>query len=166
MKPKSLLLLLPFLLLSCSGKKNSDQPSEATVQITEPEFPQIVPFETGIETEREILLSEIADSIRYIPLETNNKCLIRGLKGTNIIQTKEYFFLPWLDKLFQYTKDGKFIRTLGRKGGGPGEFNWIMQIDVDEEKGLVYMLTTTGKINIYSMAVSYTHLTLPTKLEV
>ena len=151
MKQKSLLLLLPFLLLSCSGKKNSDQPSEATVQITEPEFPQIVPFETGIETEREILLSEIADSIRYIPLETNNKCLIRGLKGTNIIQTKEYFFLPWLDKLFQYTKDGKFIRTLGRKGGGPGEFNWIMQIDVDEEKGLVYMLTTTGKINIYSM---------------
>ena len=76
MKPKSLLLLLPFLLLSCGGKKNSDQPSEATVQITEPEFPQIVPFETGIETEREILLSEIADSIRYIPLETNNKCLI------------------------------------------------------------------------------------------
>lgn len=103
MKPKSLLLLLPFLLLSCGGKKNSDQPSEATAQITEPEF-SIVPFETGIETEREILLSEIADSIRYIPLETNNKCLIRGLKGTNIIQTKEYFFLPWLDKLFQYTK--------------------------------------------------------------
>jgi len=70
----------------------------------------------------------------YIPLETNNKCLIRGLKGSNIIRTKEYFFLPWIDKLFQYTKDGKFIRTLGRKGGGPGEFNWIMQIDVDEKK--------------------------------
>ncbi|EXZ24743.1 hypothetical protein M086_1455, partial [Bacteroides fragilis str. S13 L11] len=125
--------------------------SDTAVQIVKPEFPQIVPFETGIETEQEILLSEIADSIRYIPLETNNKCLIRGLKGSNIIRTKEYFFLPWIDKLFQYTKDGKFIRTLGRKGGGPGEFNWIMQIDVDEKKGLVYMLTTTGKINIYSM---------------
>ena len=148
---KSLLLLLPFLLLSCGGKKNSGQLSDTAVQIVKPEFPQIVPFETGIETEQEILLSEIAYSIRYIPLETNNKCLIRGLKGSNIIRTKEYFFLPWIDKLFQYTKDGKFIRTLGRKGGGPGEFNWIMQIDVDEKKGLVYMLTTTGKINIYSM---------------
>lgn len=151
MRQKSLLLLLPFLLLSCGGKKNSGQLSDTAVQIVKPEFPQIVPFETGIETEQEILLSEIADSIRYIPLETNNKCLIRGLKGSNIIRTKEYFFLPWIDKLFQYTKDGKFIRTLGRKGGGPGEFNWIMQIDVDEKKGLVYMLTTTGKINIYSM---------------
>ena len=115
MRQKSLLLLLPFLLLSCGGKKNSGQLSDTAVQIVKPEFPQIVPFETGIETEQEILLSEIADSIRYIPLETNNKCLIRGLKGSNIIRTKEYFFLPWIDKLFQYTKDGKFIRTLGRK---------------------------------------------------
>ena len=85
-------------------KKNSGQLSDTAVQIVKPEFPQIVPFETGIETEQEILLSEIADSIRYIPLETNNKCLIRGLKGSNIIRTKEYFFLPWIDKLFQYTK--------------------------------------------------------------
>ena len=95
MRQKSLLLLLPFLLLSCGGKKNSGQLSDTAVQIVKPEFPQIVPFETGIETEQEILLSEIADSIRYIPLETNNKCLIRGLKGSNIIRTKEYFFLPW-----------------------------------------------------------------------
>lgn len=80
MRQKSLLLLLPFLLLSCGGKKNSGQLSDTAVQIVKPEFPQIVPFETGIETEQEILLSEIADSIRYIPLETNNKCLIRGLK--------------------------------------------------------------------------------------
>ena len=111
-------------------QKESDQPSEATVQITEPEFPQIVPFETGIETEREILLSEIADSIRYIPLETNNKCLIRGLKGTNIIQTKEYFFLPWLDKLFQYTKDGKFIRTLDQVNlTGSCRLTWMKKKD-------------------------------------
>ena len=151
MRQKSLLLLLPFLLLSCGGKKNSGQLSDTAVQIVKPEFPQIVPFETGIETEQEILLSEIADSIRYIPLETNNKCLMNRLRTTNILQTKDYFFLPWIEKLFQYTRDGKFVRTIGRKGNGPGEFNWIMQIDVDEEKGLVYMLTTSAKINIYSI---------------
>lgn len=151
MRQKSLLLLLPFLLLSCGGKKNSGQLSDTAVQIVKPEFPQIVPFETGIETEQEILLSEIADSIRYIPLETNNKCLMKRLRTTNILQTKDYFFLPWIEKLFQYTRDGKFVRTIGRKGNGPGEFNWIMQIDVDEEKGLVYMLTTSAKINIYSI---------------
>ena len=56
MRQKSLLLLLPFLLLSCGGKKNSGQLSDTAVQIVKPEFPQIVPFETGIETEQEILL--------------------------------------------------------------------------------------------------------------
>lgn len=83
----------------------------------------------------------------------NNKCLIRGLKGSNIIWIKEYFFLLWIDKLFQYIKDGKFIWILGCKGGGLGEFNWIMQIDVDEKKGLVYMLIIMGKINIYFMEI-------------
>ena len=63
MRQKSLLLLLPFLLLSCGGKKNSGQLSDTAVQIVKPEFPQIVPFETGIETEQEILLSEIAEAI-------------------------------------------------------------------------------------------------------
>ena len=76
---------------------------------------------------------------------------MKRLRTTNILQTKDYFFLPWIEKLFQYTRDGKFVRTIGRKGNGPGEFNWIMQIDVDEEKGLVYMLTTSAKINIYSI---------------
>lgn len=114
MRQKSLLLLLPFLLLSCGGKKNSGQLSDTAVQIVKPEFPQIVPFETGIETEQEILLSEIADSIRYIPLETNNKCLIRGLKGSNIIRTKEYFFLPWIDK--NYFSTQKMVNSYGHWG--------------------------------------------------
>mgnify|MGYP000963158011 CR=1 FL=1 len=129
--------ILLFALAGC-GKDKQSTNELITVDVTK-NYP-----------EKELTLQDFMD-VEYIPLETNNKCLIRGLKGSNIIRTKEYFFLPWIDKLFQYTKDGKFIRTLGRKGGGPGEFNWIMQIDVDEKKGLVYMLTTTGKINIYSM---------------
>lgn len=152
MNMKQLSFLLSFfLLLSCGGKKSGDQTAVTEVKTEVPEFPQTVPFETGIETERKVLMSEIADSIRLIPLETNDKSLIKRLMAANILQTKEYLFLPWLEKLFQFTKDGKFIRTIGRKGNGPGEFTWISQIDVDEEKGLVYMLTTSAKINIYEM---------------
>lgn len=144
-------VIISSFLFSCSGKKAEKQIEDTEVVVEVPTYPMTVPFETGIETEREVLLSEIADSVRLIPLETNDKSLIRGIKDANILKTDKYLFLPWVETLFQYTVDGKFVRTLGRKGGGPGEFNWIAQIDIDEEKGLVFMLTTSLRINVYDM---------------
>lgn len=141
-------IMLPALW-ACGGQKAEKQLEEVVPET--PVYPMTVPFETGIETEREVLLSEIADSVRYIPLETNDKCLIKDLNSANILKTDKYFFLPWIETLFQYTTDGKFVRKIGRKGSGPGEFVWISQIDVDEEKGLLFMQTTSQRINVYDM---------------
>ena len=138
-----------LLLISCGGKQSGNQTPEAEVII--PEFPQVVPFEAGIDTVKEVLLSQIADSVQYLPLETNDNCLIRYLNDGNIFRTTKYWFLPYSEALFQYTIDGKFIRKIGRRGGGPGEYNYIVRIDVDEEKGLVYMLNTSRKINVFNM---------------
>lgn len=145
------IVIITSFLFSCGGKKTEKSAEEIEVVPVVPVYPMTVPFETGIETEREVLLSEIADSVKYIPLETNDKCLIRALKNANILKTDKYFFLPWIETLFQYTTDGKFVRKIGRKGSGPGEFVWISQIDVDEEKGLVFMMTTSQRINVYDM---------------
>lgn len=145
------LLALALVCFSCGGKKTTDQLSEAEVEAEVPQFPQIVPFETGIETEREILLSQIADSVQYIPLETNNNCLIKSINTGAVIRTKKYWFLPWVETLFQFTAEGKFVRKIGSKGGGPGQYTWVQQANVNEEKGLVFMLTTSKKINVYDM---------------
>lgn len=142
-------LAVCLLLLSCGGKKSGDQSAEDISEA--PEYPVTIGFEKGIETEREVLLSEIADSVRFIPLETSDKSLIRGINEANILKTDKYFFVPWVETLFQYTTDGKFVRKIGSKGSGPGEFNWIAQIDIDEEKGLVFMQTTSLRINVYDM---------------
>lgn len=138
-----------LLLLSCGGKQT--QTAEVAEQPAVPEFPQTVPFESGIETEREVLLSQIADSVQYIPLETNNSCLIKSLNTGGIVRTQKYWFLPWVETLFQFTADGKFVRKIGSKGGGPGEYTWVQGVDVDEQKGLVFMLTTSQKINVYDI---------------
>lgn len=150
MKYRNFLLcvMLPALW-ACGGQKAEKETVEVVPEA--PVYPMTVPFETGVETEREVLLSEIADSVRFIPLETNEKCLIRDIVYANILKTDKYFFLPWIEALFQYTKDGKFVRKIGRKGSGPGEFNWISQIDVDEKNGLLFMLTTSKRINVYDV---------------
>ena len=143
-------VIISSLLFSCGGKKAEKQAEEVEVAKA-PTYPMTVPFETGIETEREVLLSEIADSVRFIPLETSDKSLIRGIKEANILKTDKYLFLPWVESLFQYTSDGQFVRKIGRKGSGPGEFVWISQIDADEENGLLFMQTTSQRINVYDM---------------
>lgn len=147
---KHLLLLPPLLLASSCGSKKEKQIMESTESATTV-YPIHIPFEAGMETEREVKLSDIADSVSYVRLETNDKCLMRTLMGNNLIRTSRYFILPWLDKLFQYTTDGKFVRTIGGKGQGPGEFNYIQQVDVNEKAGEIYMLTTSQKVNVYNL---------------
>ena len=73
--------ILLFALAGC-GKDKQSTNELITVDVTK-NYP-----------EKELTLQDFMD-VEYIPLETNNKCLIRGLKGSNIIRTKEYFFLPW-----------------------------------------------------------------------
>ena len=148
---KYLLLFSIVLFLSACGGKKAEPEQIVEIEPAEPEYPITVPFEAGVAVEREMKLSDIADSVRYIPLETNDKCLIKSINSGGVLKTGKYWFLPWVEDLFQYTADGKFVRKLGSKGGGPGQFNYIQQVDVNEETGLVFMLTTTRKINVYDM---------------
>ena len=143
------LFCIVFFLAACGGQKVKEQVAE--VAPAEPEYPVHVPFETGMSAERKIKLSDIADSVCYIPLETNNKCLIKSIMSGGVMKTGKYWFLPWVEDLFQYTADGKFLRKIGSKGGGPGQFNYIQKVDVNEDTGLIFMLTTTQKINVYDM---------------
>lgn len=148
---KSLFLIsLAFSLFACGGKQTEQQPV-AEVEPVEPEYPIAVPFEAGVGVEREMKLSDIADSVRYIPLETKDNCLIDFINSGTVVKTSKYWFVSSNTVLYQYTLDGKFIRTIGSRGGGPGQFNYFQQVDVNEDSGLVFMLTTSGKINVYNM---------------
>lgn len=142
-----LFILFSFLLASCGQKASNNQEAE----VKEPEYPQVVPFETGIETEKEVLLSQIATSVEYVPLETNDNCLIKRLNSGKVFKTDKYWIVSFVTTLYQFTTDGKFVRTFGRKGGGPGEYNWVHDFDVDEANGRVYLMDTNGKIYVYEM---------------
>ena len=110
-----------------------------------------VPFESALKHERALKLSDIADSVCYIPLETTDESLIRRIKYGNIIKTSDYWLLPFVDELFQFADDGKFVRMVGAKGKGPGEFNYITDIDANEAAGHIYLMATDGKINVYDL---------------
>lgn len=57
-----------LFLLSCGGQKSGDQQAEDISGVSG--YPVTIAFEKGIETEQEVLLSEIAKEVKIVPLET------------------------------------------------------------------------------------------------
>lgn len=112
---------------------------------------KVIPFADGASVEKEVLLSTIASSVDYIPLETKPESLL----GTDILDVTfagGYLFVCDYMNLFQFTPEGKFIRKIGKAGQGPGEYKKsIMGITYDEARKQVLLSDSrAGKVLFYS----------------
>jgi len=67
-------------------------------------------------------LSEICDSLIYIPLESNEKCIIGESKDIKFITDDEFIFLEDRGNLYKFNMSGKFLLQFGKKGRGPKEY--------------------------------------------
>lgn len=147
------LVITCMLLGACGGK----QSTEKTVVLEEEqhgtEFPITVPFEMGIENEREVSLSQIAEKVEYIPLETKADCLLSNYRGY-IQYIAGNYIIPCSRGVYMFDGKGKFVRRIGRQGQGPGEYSLVLSLDVDRENELIYLLDN-GKVNVYSLTGDY-----------
>ena len=100
-------------------------------------------------TEKEELFKEItceqtyislADSLdfHFIPLETNDSCLIGSIAAVQIVDDR-IFLLEGQKReaLFVFDMNGKFKQQIGKKGGGPEEYQYISSFDIDTERRLI-----------------------------
>ncbi len=110
-------------LIACA---ETDSKNKATDSVTEKKVPQIespVHLKLPDKGVNKLNVSEFADTILYIPLETNSKSLLGGVFRTQI--TEDGILINSLGKLFLFSKDGKFIRQIGKQGKGPGEYQFV-----------------------------------------
>jgi hypothetical protein len=86
-------------------------------------------------------MSDIFSTIEYIPLETNDEHLIGEINQILVFKDRLYMAdIYQTQSVFCYTKEGKFLYELNRKGQGPGEYTTLdnISIDYDKERLLVY----------------------------
>lgn len=102
-------LVIGINLLSCSEKQSSN------------EF-EVISFVGIRDGARIVNLSEIASSVKYIPLETNDYSLLDNAPRPVIENGKIYIFLDKEQCYKAFTADGKFIGRVGRKGRAKGEY--------------------------------------------
>ncbi|MDX9930390.1 MAG: 6-bladed beta-propeller [Bacteroidales bacterium] len=105
---------LVIALLSCNSVNNNKHPNTITT----------LNLEAAIDDVRDIRLSEIAGEIRHIPLETRPDALIGARSGQGIIPAGQYLLAPQArNPLMVFADDGRFIRSIGSIGRGPGEYS-------------------------------------------
>ena len=104
-------------------------------------------IESAYENPQEIYLSEFATNITYIPLETKEDCMIRSIH--QILFSNEYIFVSQFRSVYQFARDGKFIRQIGAEGRGPEEFVQINNIDLDLDVEVIYIHTGYRKTLIF-----------------
>ena len=136
-------IILLFCLLGCSNKANNTSSilSEIDTLVVEEDV-NIRPEDKHIPIYEEISeyrnnLSEIASEISFVKL--SNEPLVRDFFIYDIQSTDQFIFLMGPQLIYQYDLNGNFIRQIGRKGQGPGEYtNLTAPLMIDSENKLLY----------------------------
>ena len=119
-------LTICILLSSCQTKVSKESNSDYYT----------IEFEQYVEKEQPMLLSEIADSIEYLELKTPEDIIISNI--TNIIPLNEDLVICASDgsirsEVYQFSRDGYFVKRIGGIGRGLGEYIGARDIEIDNE---------------------------------
>jgi len=100
-----------------------------------------------------IPLSSLVEDFEMVQLETNENAIFHPY--STITVTENYIGVKphYADNYKLFDRSGKFLRTLSRRGKGPGEYQNSIDDDIiDEKNGLVYLSAFPGKILVYSIS--------------
>ena len=100
-------------------------------------------------------LSTVASEVRFIPLD--DEPLINDELIFDIELTDDFVLLSDLYHIFQYDKQGHFIRNIGERGMGPADYiNISLPLQVDNTKKAIYALDINRKrVVVYNFDGSF-----------
>ena len=91
-----------------------------------------------------VSISEVADDIKYVALETTDSSLIGSTAVINVVKDRIYVTSRGLNvrdvKVFDL--NGKYIFTFNKAGRGPKEYSLLSLIEIDQ---------VTGGFNVYGL---------------
>jgi len=158
-------LAVLVIVAACGNSKGASETSDATdaytlvADIYYENAP--VPF---VDLDKEypkktIYIEDLAD-VRYVPLETNDSCLISFpskivMRDSLIIITDSQ-----QDEIYFFNSDGKYLNKISHKGSGPQEYYHIYGSCVDFDRKLVYIADPYSyprKVKAYNFDGTYNY---------
>lgn len=139
MKSRIVLSICMMLLVASCGKTTSSRKSGETIEID---------IANGVEELTELKASDLGKTIRYVPLETTDSCLIgnnprvRLLRDNILVITEKQCFL--FDK-----QTGKFLCPVGHIGQDPEGYSETM-CWINDETGIIYFFRKPDQLIKYN----------------
>ncbi len=98
-------------------------------------------------------LSDIINKCEVIALETNDKSLFESIYHVGISENYIAIHSRGQYPIKLFSRDGKFIRDIGKIGRGPGEFNSLYGIQLDEAANKIYLtpFANAKELIVYSL---------------
>jgi hypothetical protein len=128
-------LLATVLLLSCK----THVPKVDNGVDNNQKFPYRIDLSENSEKPEEVTLSTIGKDLEFIALETTPISLMGEI--LRIEFTSDYIFITAYPSngLLQFDRNGKFIRIVGSRGRGPGEYLQISGFCTDQKTEKIYI---------------------------
>ena len=107
-------------------------------------YPVVIDIKEAVRNAIEYKLSDVIDSISYIPLESFIGDYVTSVNpnmikiSQNYIVAENYFGGT---EVLCFDRTGKFTSVIARRGRGPGEYNRLDDVAIDEKNGIVYVLS-------------------------
>ena len=95
-------------------------------------------------------LSEITEKVDVIELELNEESLISEIRDVYVLS--EHYIISDVKSIgvLVYDKQGHFVRRIGKKGQGPGEFPNTYTIQIDHKRSTI-SFSMINKVVIYDI---------------
>lgn len=99
-----------------------------------------------------LVMDGVKGEFEFIALDdTTKESVLQDVWNVKI--SENYIFvLSAIDGVFQFDRKGHFVKKISSKGNGPGEWNVVIDIAVDESNDKIYIYDYTGKLMCFSIA--------------
>lgn len=109
-------ILFTLLIYACGSNESKNKTTEAN------EPPYLIKVEAAEKEKGEVFLSDFAESIEYVQLETSEETFIG--RRAHFYLTQEHVISSAFRQILLFDKaDGSFIQEIGKYGQGPEEYS-------------------------------------------
>ena len=100
-----------------------------------------------------IFYSQLFDSVKYVVLENCDDCLIGSIEKVVFFDNKFFVLDSKQNILFAFSESGKFMWKINKRGNGPGEYLYIRDFDIDDNR--LYLFDPRRNILEYDLSGNF-----------
>jgi len=99
-----------------------------------------------------LMLSDLAKEVEYIPLETNDNCMVGKITSYDVSENYIVVANQQTNKVFLFHRNGRFVSQIGSQGQDGSVFSSIDNVLLDELKNCLYVFDDHKKLLKYDLS--------------